>query len=145
MLLIPRKGLRKSSKEEAAMHSVTTAQTLIQNVFPASKYGSVKQAVNEAYNRLRRHYVRKYPDLEQLTIRRVETLWQGTARRVEWHEVAALQDEKDRLQANENAAQLARTAALLRQIDPEFYGETASVLERAAASGGALDRPMAED
>lgn len=127
------------------MHSVTTAQNLIQDVFPASKYGSVKQAVNEAYNRLRRHYVRKYPDLEQLTIRRVETLWQGTARRVEWHEVAALQDEKDRLQANENAAQLARTAALLRQIDEEFYGPTAALLERAAASGGHLDRTMADD
>lgn len=142
MLRNTRKDLRKSRKAERKMSSAETAQELIRSAFPTTRHGSVKASVWACYDRFRRHYAKVYPELANTTQRRIETLWQATARRVDWFEIAALQEENARRIAHENATRFQATAAHLRAVDAEFYSAAIAEIERAIAQTGADDSAL---
>lgn len=119
-----RKPLQKVRKAEkgSKMSDVMTAQQIMQEAFPVSKYGNVKAAIGAAYRRLK-----------LTTERRAETIWYGIARRIEAHEMDVLREEKSRQEAHEQIIRLHQTASYLREIDPDFYSDTIDTLERVAS------------
>jgi hypothetical protein len=115
----PRKKLPKWSKGKMST-DVIEAQTLFKQAWPEKRFGfSVKAMITEAYRFMS-------PKLEKtLTYRRVETIWQGTARRIDGEEkdvlrLAVLQEHR-REQA-EIRARLAWLDERLAVVDPEFFG-----------------------
>ncbi|WP_348649135.1 hypothetical protein [Rhizobium sp. WYCCWR 11152] len=66
------------------MSDVCMAQGLLRDAFPPRRYGKVESAFYEAHKFISRR-VRK-----QFTLRRVRSIWEGTARRIDSEEMEAL-------------------------------------------------------
>lgn len=113
------------------MNDVLEAQILFKDAFPRWRYSSVKEMINDGYRFLSRQVAK------DITHRRVETIWQGTARRIDGQEKDALRKaveverlrkvaaakeaiEEDRREQRELRARLAALDARLSTIDPEF-------------------------
>jgi hypothetical protein len=77
------KVLSKRDKRKS-MSDTTFAMNAIQEAFPKKRFGSVYAAQYEAFNYLRKN-VRK-----EMTMRRIRSLWEGKARRVDGEEKDAL-------------------------------------------------------
>ncbi|KQV31119.1 hypothetical protein [Rhizobium sp. Root1204] len=75
---------KKTSNKGKRMSDVFYAQNLFREAFPQRRYGSVKAALYEAHRFISRR-VRK-----DFTERRVRSLWEGTAKRVDAEEMEAL-------------------------------------------------------
>ena len=110
------------------MSDVAMAQELMQEAFPPSRYGNVKASIWAAYR-----------SLKLATERRAETIWYGTARRIEAAEMDALRLERAKQEARANAIRLHQTAAFLRHQDADFHRDTIAALECAASSIGTDD------
>ncbi|MGQ3213804.1 MAG: hypothetical protein ACT6T2_22175 [Shinella sp.] len=83
-----RKDLSKSDKEGSSrkrgMSDICAAQNLLRDAFPVRRYGKVEAAFYEAHRFISRR-VRK-----DFTIRRVRSIWEGKARRIDSEEMDAL-------------------------------------------------------
>lgn len=66
------------------MSDVCLAQGLLKDAFPSRRYGKVESAFYEAHKFISRR-VHK-----QFTLRRVRSIWEGTARRIDSEEMEAL-------------------------------------------------------
>lgn len=133
-----RKVLRLISKKEAGeMHTVEEARILLrQGLGPVQAGTPLKTLFPSIARRL------------GVTVRRVETIWQGTARRIDVAEMDRLRAlAASKQQAQPEAAHASRyeaIAAALEAVDPDFhradidrYRQLARALRRSAA-----DRPM---
>jgi hypothetical protein len=100
------------------MIDVAEAQNLIKECFPVEKYGNRKGAIAAAYN-----------DLKLNTIRRAETMYYGTLKRVDGWELDALRKKKARIEAHEQRRQFEATAEHLRRLDARRYRNTIDELE----------------
>lgn len=111
---------------------VIEAQSLFKQAWPLGRYdGSVQRVIQEAYRFLS-------PKLDKtLTYRRVETIWQGKARRIDGEEKdllrQAVREEHER-EIREIRARLAYLAERLSVGDQEFHGPTLEAI-RAQAHG----------
>jgi len=140
---IDNKSLHERSKGK--MNDVLEAQTLFKDAFPRWRYSSVKEMINDGYRFLSRQASK------DITHRRVETIWQGTARRIDGQEKDALRKaveverlrrvdaakeaiEEDRREQKQLRARLAALDARLATTDPEFFGP-AMEAHSAQASG----------
>jgi hypothetical protein len=81
-------GLSNNDKtkpnRKKGMSDVCMAQGLLRDAFPSRRYGKVESAFYEAHKFISRR-VRK-----QFTLRRVRSIWEGTARRIDSEEMEAL-------------------------------------------------------
>lgn len=68
------------------MSDICVAQSLLRDAFPARRYGKVESAFYEAHKFISRR-VRK-----DFTMRRVRSIWEGTARRIDSEEMDALRE-----------------------------------------------------
>lgn len=129
MVQINDKSLRERSKGK--MNDVLEAQALFKDAFPRWRYSSVKDMINDGYRVLSRQVTKEF------THRRVETIWQGTARRIDGEEKDALRlaaVEEHRREQKELRARLAALDERLSTTDPEFHGPSLEAY-RAQASG----------
>lgn len=124
--------LSKSDKEVSnkgkRMSDVYFAQTMFREAFPQRRYGSVKAALYEAHRFISRR-VRK-----DFTERRVRSIWEGTAKRIDAEEMEALKaalQEEARREQNELRARLASLDEKIAAFE-------------AAAHREALARPLSE-
>ena len=68
------------------MSDICVAQSLLRDAFPSRRYGKVEAAFYEAHKFISRR-VRK-----DFTMRRVRSIWEGTARRIDSEEMDALRE-----------------------------------------------------
>jgi hypothetical protein len=110
---------KSQSNKGKPMSDVYYAQSLFREAFPQRRYGSVKAALYEAHRFISRR-VRK-----DFTERRVRSLWEGTAKRIDAEEMealkAALQEEALREQT-----ELRTRLALLDEKIAHFDARAAS-------------------
>ena len=127
MVQFSRKSLRisrktKGDQQMSRIADIEEGQALIQEVFSITTHGSVQQACYAAFRKLK-----------LATLRRAETIWQGTVKRIDSWEVDALRYEKAMQNETATIHQLESTAATLAQIDPEFYRPTIDQLRHVAS------------
>ena len=114
MLIFTRKNVRIVRKECCDMSSVAEARTHLESIIGSVRPGTpLKTLFPRAAQKL------------GVTVRRIETLWHGTARRID-------ADEMDRLRAAAsknntspevaNAIRYEAIAAALEAADPDFHG-----------------------
>lgn len=107
------------SKKDKGMSDVVEAQELFRMAFPARRFGSVKEMLNEAHRFIAPKVAKEF------THRRVRSIWEGAARRIDGEEKDALRlavIEEDRREQRELRARLAALDARLSTVDPEFHG-----------------------
>jgi hypothetical protein len=109
------------SRSKGKMNDVLEAQTLFKEAWPENRFGfSVKAMITEAYRFMS-------PKLDKkLTYRRLETIWQGTARRIDGEEkdvlrLAVLQEH--RREQREIRARLAYLDERLADVDARASGK----------------------
>jgi len=86
------------------MNDVCLAQNLMRDAFPARRYGKVEAAFFEAHRFISRRVSKEF------TLRRVRSIWEGTARRIDSEEMDALRAalvEESRREQRELRARLA--------------------------------------
>ncbi|MBB4347979.1 hypothetical protein [Aliirhizobium cellulosilyticum] len=86
------------------MSDVFYAQSLLKEAFPRTRYGKVDAVFYEA-----RKFINKRVNKE-ITLRRIRTIWEGTARRIDSEEMEALKaalHEEERREQRELRARLA--------------------------------------
>lgn len=122
--------LSNKDKELANRAKVMTdafyAQNLLREAFPESRYGSVKGAIFAAYR-----FVRPKVSKE-LTPRRIRSIREGTARRIDAEEMEALKAAIIEEAHREQQELRARLAALDKKV--AAFGE--SVARRTVAGAG---------
>lgn len=127
-----------NSDKSKTMSDTVFAQELIREAFPTQRHGSVKAAQYAAYS-----YVRSLV-AKDFTMRRVRSLWEGKARRIDNEEAEALRRAKNegtRREYIELKGRLEKLEAALAVADQEIPG-TPLVAHRAVANGmGGLHRP----
>ncbi len=96
------------------MSDAALAQRMLHEAFPAHDGINTKARIAVATRALR------------LPFRRVKALWYGEARRIEFHEMEAIQNAK----AAALAARVSRLRASLAATDPEFFEPDIAALER---------------
>jgi hypothetical protein len=107
------------------MSDVCMAQGLLKDAFPPRRYGKVESAFYEAHKFISRR-VQK-----QFTIRRVRSIWEGTARRIDSEEMEAL---KAALYEESRREQL-ELRARLASLDEKIAAFDARVAREALAEG----------
>lgn len=108
------------------MSDVFYAQSLLKEAFPRSRYGKVDAVFYEA-----RKFINKRVNKE-ITLRRVRTIWEGTARRIDSEEMEALKaalHEEERREQRELRARLA-------SLDEKIAAFDALTARQAVAEGG---------
>lgn len=112
---------KEMSNKDKRMSDVYFAQSIFREAFPQRRYGSVKAALYEAHRFLSRR-VRK-----DFTERRVRSIWEGTAKRIDAEEMealkAALLEEATREQ-NELRARLASLDEKIAAFEAAAHRET---------------------
>lgn len=108
---------KETSSRGKRMSDVFYAQHLFREAFPQRRYGSVKAALFEAHRFLSRR-VRK-----DFTERRVRSLWEGTAKRVDAEEMEALKAAL----MEENRREQRELRARLASLDEKLAGYAAAV------------------
>ncbi len=130
-----RKVLLFSRKESCDMSSVAEARLLLQQGLGPVSPGTPLKAVFPAIARRL-----------GVTVRRVETIWHGTARRIdaaEMDRLRALADPQSKIKPEvAHASRYEAIAAALEAVDPDFHGQDiaryrglARALRRSAADG----------
>lgn len=105
---------RDLSKRDKKMTDVFYAQSLLREAFPRSRYGKVDAVFYEA-----RKFINKRVNKE-VTLRRIRTIWEGTARRIDSEEMEALKAaliEEERREQKELRARLAALDAKIANFD----------------------------
>lgn len=92
------------------MSDICVAQSLLRDAFPSRRYGKVEAAFYEAHKFISRR-VRK-----DFTMRRVRTIWEGTARRIDSEEMDALREAVKEEARREQIELRTRLAALDAKI-----------------------------
>ena len=113
VLPINHKSLRHSRKGKK-MNDVFEAQSLFKEAFPLRRYESVKDMINAAYRWMSPRVSK------DITHRRLETIWQAKARRIDGEEKDALRRaviEEQRREQKELRARLASLDARLSAVD----------------------------
>lgn len=103
------------------MSDTVFARDVIQKAFPRERYGSVFAAQCEAYAFLIKEKLQK-----QITMRRVRSLWEGKARRIDGEEKDALrraQIEESRREQQILRQRLSELDAALAALDADLAGE----------------------
>lgn len=96
------------------MSDICVAQSLLRDAFPSRRYGKVEAAFYEAHKFISRR-VRK-----DFTMRRVRSIWEGTARRIDSEEMDALREavkEEARREQLELRTRLASLDAKIAAFD----------------------------
>lgn len=70
------------------MSDAVTAQELVREVYSPKMYGSVKAALYQAFRDLNKRTTK------QITERRIRSLWDGTAKRIDGEELDALRAQR---------------------------------------------------
>ena len=119
-----RKSLSKSDKKGASrkrgMSDICAAQNLLRDAFPVRRYGKVEAAFYEAHRFISRR-VRK-----DFTMRRVRSIWEGKARRIDSEEMDALRAalvEESRREQQELTARLASLDAKIAAFEATAHRE----------------------
>lgn len=102
------------------MSDVCIAQGLLRDAFPARRYGKVEAAFYEAHRYISRR-VRK-----EFTMRRVRSIWEGRARRIDSEEMDALREaliEEHKREQQELRARLAALDATIATFDAATAGK----------------------
>lgn len=132
MVPVQRKSVREWSKEK--MDDIAEAQMLFSQGFPRWRYTSVKDMVNAGYAFMSPKLTKK------VTHRRIETIWQGKARRIDGQEKDALRLavlEESRREQSELRARLAALDKMLAASDETSACQTlAAVGTQAGRLGG---------
>lgn len=128
---------KDKSVSDTAFHS-----DLIREAFPRNRYGGAKPAIYAAFR-----YIA--PKVQKaFTERRARAIWEGTAKRIDAEESAALkraQIEEHRREQQELRDRLVRLDAALAVADEEFHGETRAALQSQIGGLRGLDsRPRVE-
>ena len=101
---------KKLSKQDKVMSDVFYAQNLLRDAFPQRRYGKVESVFYEAHRFINRR-VNK-----QITIRRIRTIWEGKARRIDSEEMEALKAALYEESRREQVELRARLASLDEKI-----------------------------
>lgn len=102
-----------------SMSDTVFAKDVIQEAFPKIRYGSVIAAQCEAYNFLRKRVTK------HITMRRIRSIWEGKARRIDNEEAVALRRakiEEARREQIELRIRLSQLDAALAEMDAELAG-----------------------
>jgi hypothetical protein len=113
----------------------------MRDAFPVRRHGSAKAAIFAAY-RFLSPLVRK-----QFTPRRARSIWEGTARRIDAEEAAALrlaEIEEAKREQQELRARLASLDRALAVADAEFHRETIAAIQSQVRGLGGVDRTRVE-
>lgn len=111
---------------------------LMRETFPPARYGSAKAAIYAAYRFISPKVTKEF------THRRARSIWEGTARRIDAEEAAALrraQIEEARREHQELKDRLARLDAALAAVDPDFFGPEMEARRGASGPVGRVDLP----
>lgn len=136
---------KKLSSRDKAMSDTAYAQSLFREAFPLSRYGKAAAAIIEAY-RILKPLVEPHIDRE-FTVRRVRSLHEGSARRVDGAELDALklaQIEEARREQKELRERLARLDEALALADEDFHGPSRAALRGQMGSLRRMDRTGTE-
>ena len=109
----------------------------LREIYTVERFGSVKAAQNEFYAFIRKRVTKT------VTMRRVRSLFEGTARRIDGEEKDAIrmaQIEEAKNEQRELRARLARLDAALARVDEDFHGPQMAAHREAAAGLGRMDR-----
>jgi len=118
------------SPEETEMTDVAMAQSLVQETWPERAGRPVKVCLGMIYEAVKR-VERKLPkDIQrqrprQWTERRVRSIWNAEARRIDNYEMADLEmaaAEEARNEFRQSVQRAARMAAFLAATEPDFHG-----------------------
>lgn len=125
MLATSNEGLSNDDKQKRnrkkGMSDVCMAQGLLRDAFPPRRYGKVESAFYEAHKFISRR-VQK-----QFTMRRVRSIWEGTARRIDSEEMEALKAalyEESRREQEELRARLASLDEKIAAFDARMARES---------------------
>ncbi|MGR9130798.1 hypothetical protein [Rhizobium leguminosarum] len=111
----------KAKNRKKGMSDVCMAQGLLKDAFPPRRYGKVESAFYEAHKYISRR-VHK-----QFTLRRVRSIWEGTARRIDSEEMEALKAaliEEHLREQRELRTRLASLDEKIAAFDAGLAGET---------------------
>lgn len=137
-----RNKVLSKSDEHSAMSDTTFAQYAIKEAFPPVRHGSVKAAQSAAYSFLRKRV------MKELTIRRIRSIWEGKARRIDGEEKDALRLAQIEEARNEYVALRSRLASLtsaLAVADPAFFGPEVDAYRELAGGLGRSHRAGTEE
>lgn len=124
--------------KSSGMSDTAYYQDLMRDTFPKARHGSVKAALNAAHRFISPKVTK------QFTHRRARSIWEGTARRIDAEEAAALkraQIEEARREHQELKVRLARLDAALAAVDPDFFGPEMEARRGASRPVGRVDLP----
>lgn len=124
---------KDTSVSDTVFHS-----SLIREAFPKERHGGAKGAIYAAYRYIAPK-VRK-----QFTERRARAIWEGTARRIDAEESAALkraQIEEARREYSELQSRLRSLEASLAVADEAFFGPQMDAYREMANGMGRFHRP----
>ena len=133
------------SAKDTEMHDVATAQHLVQEAWPARAGRPVKTCIAMISDAVKR-VERKLPEQvrrqrpRQWTERRVRSIWNGEARRIDSYEMSDLERaaaEEARSEFNTSIRRAARMAAFLAVQDEAFHGPE---IDRLRQFFGGMDR-----
>ena len=113
----------------------------LREIYSIERFGSVKAAQNEAYAFLRKRVTKHF------TMRRVRSLFEGTARRIDGEEKDAIrmaQIEEAKREQHELRGRLAKLDAALAGLNADFPGPQMAAHREAAFGLGRVDRPGTE-
>ena len=114
---------------------------LMRETFSPARHGSVKAAIYAAHRFISPIVTKEF------THRRARSIWEGTARRIDAEEAAALrkaQIEETRREYRELQNRVASLAAALAVADAEFHGPKVAAHSQAPAPLGRMDRAGSE-
>lgn len=119
------------------MSDICAAQNLLRDAFPVRRYGKVEAAFYEAHRFISRRVQKDF------TMRRVRSIWEGKARRIDSEEMDALRQakiEETRREQKELRARLAALDEMLASVDAALAcSPVAGESERVRGAGG-MDR-----
>lgn len=116
------------------MSDVLYAGGLLREGFPKSRYGKVESIFYEACKFINKRVNKK------VTIRRVRSIWEGTAKRIDSEEMDALREavfEESKREQQELRARLAALDEILASVDANV---TRKALARKSERNGRLGR-----
>lgn len=105
---------KKLSSKDKVMNDTLRAQQLFLEAYPEIRYGSVKELYRQAHKFISKHVTK------ELTFRRIRSIKEGKARRIDGEELDALRlavIEESKREQSELRARLAALDAKLASVD----------------------------
>lgn len=138
---VSRNDPKNLSDRDKAMSDIAYAKRLMDEAFPPQRFGNVQSALLEAYRFMK---PKVEPRIERpFTFRRVRSLHEGSARRVDGAELDALklaQIEEARREHRELRARLAHLEEALAMADAVEAGASVGACRSQAGAVGREDR-----